>query len=188
MNIKSIHKVSNSTKVHEQGKRNMTTSVIGGNLAEIEAAATRMSKSGDAAITTGEQTKMAADNLETAITQAMSDLTKRFNDIGVELRADIAASHKQLQTTNWTGDSQKAAATIKADLEAKVGKVIDGAEESFRLEETAFKDRAGALVAGVEDQFKKVMVEVQTQYGDLAEASRRTAENLAQADATIQMR
>ena len=70
-------------------------------------------------------------------------------------------------------------------LQGQVNQVLGVATTNLGNEQTAFTTRAQDLVAHVEGQFKAVMADVQTQYGELAKASIRTKENLEAADQTI---
>jgi len=165
----------------------METTVIGGNLSEINDSADRLVKSGKAALDTSTNTSTAAGDVQEAITTTMDDLIKRFGAIGDELKADIKAAHAQLSGTNWTGKSQQAALEIKTDLERQVNKILTDATTSFTDERNAMVARSTQMVDAVNDQFNKIMVDVDDKYNALANASKQTATNLAQADETIKV-
>lgn len=161
--------------------------VIGGNLEDIGNSATRIDASGTKAIDTSQDTKTAADEVETAITQTMDGLIKRFGEIAEALNDDIKDAHKQLEGTAWTGKSQEAALAIKTDLQGQVGTIMTNATTAFTDERNAMVLRSQALVDSVTTEFNNVMVEVNTKFGDLATAARLTATNLATADETIKV-
>jgi len=165
----------------------METTVIGGNLSEISSTADRLVKSGQAALQTSASTSTAAQEVQDAITATMDDLIRRFVDIGDELKADIQAAHAQLSATTWTGKSQQAALDIKADLERQVNNILTTATSSFTDERNAMVARSTEMVNAVNDRFNAIMGEVDTKYNALADASKQTALNLAQADETIKV-
>jgi len=160
---------------------------IGGNLDGIEASAQRLNDSGGMAITSGSETRNAAVVLSEAIEQAMGQLLNTFEGIAQTLQDDIAQSHTQLVGTDWRGASRENAIAIKQNLQGQVTGVLGTATTNMNEEKTGFINRANDLVSHVETEFQRVMGEVDTQYAELATASRKTAENLALADQTIMM-
>lgn len=160
---------------------------IGGNLQSIEDSAKRLNQSGAMAVTTSESTSQAAHQLEEAITIAMDSLLSRFHEIAGTMTDDINASHGQLVGTDWQGASRDNAIAIKEHLQGQVSTVLGTATSNLGSEKAAFLSRAGALVEGINVEFRRVMVEVDGEYTKLADASRKTMENLIAADATIGM-
>ena len=158
---------------------------IGGNLADIQASADRLVVSGTAAEQTGSDTATAAVALQEAIDTAMTNLVTAFEGVANALTEDIQQSHNQLAGSDWRGASRENAVAIKEALQGQVNQVLGVATTNLGNEQTAFTTRAQDLVAHVEGQFKAVMADVQTQYGELAKASIRTKENLEAADQTI---
>jgi len=160
---------------------------IGGNLEAIGASATRLEQSGAAAMESGNSTGTAAAALETAITEAMDRLIRTFEQIAGDLELDIAASHEQLETTDWQGASRDNALAIKTQLEGQVKTVLGTATSNLTAEQTAFNTRGRELVESINGEFKDVMARVDEEYAGLAAASRKTRDNLMAADATITM-
>ena len=160
---------------------------IGGNLQSIEDSAKRLNESGAMAVATGESTSQAAQQLEEAISSAMESLLTRFEEVAGTLTDDINASHSQLVGSDWQGASRDNAIAIKEHLQGQVTSVLGAATSNLGAEKTAFLTRAGALVESVNVEFKRVMTEVDAEYAQLADASRKTMENLIAADATIGM-
>ncbi len=160
---------------------------IGGNLDAIAESAGRMDQSAALAVTTGEQTKSAAETLQGAIEQAMGELVSKFNGIADEMRQDINTTHTQLMNTDWKGSSRDNAVAIKEQLQTQVNTVLNNATTTLDNEKRAFNDRATAIVESVNSEFKTVMNNVDAEYKNLANASRQTRENLLAADATIKM-
>ena len=162
-------------------------SFIGGNLQAIEDAAARLVESGTVAVATGTETKSAADQLEIAIASAMDDLLRRFEQIAATLTDDVTASHQQLVGSDWRGASRDNAVQIKEHLQGQINTVLGTATSNLGTEKSMFLNRAAALVSNVETEFNRVMHEIDGEYTSLANASRRTMENLAAADQTIAM-
>ncbi len=160
---------------------------IGGNLDDIEASAARLIDSGGMAVTTGADTHAAAIQLFDAIDQAMSSLVSRFEMLADTLAADIAQSHATLVGSDWQGQSRENALAIKENLQGQVTRVLGDATSSLASEKATFVTRAQALVDSVQTDFLRVMNEVDVEYATLADASRRTRDNLAMADQTIMM-
>lgn len=160
---------------------------IGGNLEDIEASAARLVDSGGMAVTTGTDTHAAALQLFDAIDQAMSSLVSRFEMLAETLTSDIAQSHATLAGSDWQGQSRENALAIKENLQGQVTRVLGDATTSLASEKSTFVARAQALVDSVQTDFQRVMNEVEVEYAGLADASRRTRDNLALADQTIMM-
>ena len=165
-----------------------TQAFIGGNLDSIEASAKRLNESGAMALTTSETTAAAAVQLEEAIATAMDALLKRFEEIASTMTTDINASHSQLAGSDWHGASRENALAIKENLQGQVTGVLGNATANLGNEKAAFVARAAALVDNVNVEFRRVMTEVDAEYANLANASRKTMENLRAADATIGFR
>ena len=183
MSTKNIEMTRSALKGAE-GVRKMAA-FIGGNLADIEASANRLIVSGTAAEATGTDTAAAALALQEAIDTAMSNLVTAFEGVAAALTDDIQQSHGQLVGSDWRGASRENAIAIKETLQGQVNTVLGLATTNLANEQTAFTTRAQDLVAHVEGQFKQVMADVQTQYGELADAASRTKANLEAADQTI---
>lgn len=160
---------------------------IGGNLQAIEDSARKLVTTGQDAVASGDHTKTAADELESAVSTSTDALLQRFQTIAGELEQAINAAHQQLEGTDWQGQSREAALEIKASLKTQVGKVLSTASDTISSEKTAFVSRAGQLVSHVETQFKGVMRSVDEEYGKLAQAARDTKANLEAADQTIKV-
>lgn len=162
-------------------------SFIGGNLADIETSAARLTQSGSAALTSGADTSSAAVVLSEVIDEAMNALVARFETIAETLSGDIAQSHSVLVSSDWQGRSRENALAIKEQLQGQVNGVLATATTNLAAEKAAFTSRAQALVDSVHTDFQRVMVEIEAEYSALAAASRRTRENLEMADQTIRM-
>ncbi len=160
---------------------------IGGNLEDIEASAARLIDSGEVAVTTGADTHAAALQLFDAIDEAMGNLVSRFEMLADTLATDIAQSHAVLAGSDWRGQSRENALAIKENLQGQVTRVLGDATSSLATEKATFVSRAQVLVDSVQTDFQRVMNEVEIEYSTLADASRRTRENLAIADQTILM-
>ena len=158
---------------------------IGGNLQSIEDSAKRLNDSGAMAQTTVEGTRTAAQQLEAEISTAMDTLLRKFEEVANTLTNDINASHSQLVGSDWKGASRDNAISIKEHLKGQVTGVLGQATTNLNTEKKGFLARAEALTEHVNGEFQRVMTEVQTEYTNLADASRKTMENLIAADATI---
>ena len=160
---------------------------IGGNLQSIADSASRLDASAAMAVTTATRTKGAADALEAAVTAALNDLVRSFGSIADGMNDEISSSHRSLLGADWQGASRDNALVIKEQLQGQVQGVLHSATDRLEAERNAFVTRASALVASVETDFKRVMHEVDSEYSNLARASRKTMDNLAAADQTISM-
>lgn len=160
---------------------------IGGNLEDIEASAARLVNSGGLAATSGAETHTAAVQLFEAIDQAMNGLVSRFETIAETLSGDIAQSHATLAGSDWQGQSRENALLIKESLQGQVARVLGDATAALVSEKATFVARAQALADSVQTDFQRLMNEVEVEYSSLADASRRTRDNLAIADQTIMM-
>lgn len=158
---------------------------IGGNLEDIERSAARLADSGSLARSVGAETHSAAMVLSDAVEEAMARLLSDFESIAETLTADISQSHAVLAGSDWQGRSRENALLVKEQLQAQVNTVLGSATENLLSEKAGFITRAQTLVDSVHVDFQRVMGEVETEYLNLAEASRRTRENLALADQTI---
>jgi hypothetical protein len=158
---------------------------IGGNLDDIERSAARLADSGSMARSAGAETHAAVLVLSEVVHEAMSRLLSNFESIADTLTADISQSHAVLAGSDWHGLSRENALLVKEQLQAQVNSVLGGATANLASEKTAFIARAQTLVDNVHTEFQNVMGEVENEYLSLAEASRRTRENLALADQTI---
>ena len=165
----------------------MASSFIGGNLDSIAQVATRLDASGAKALETSGATDTAAQTLTGAVDDAMKQLVSRFSDIAAELNADILQSHNELSNSDRQGTSRDNAVQIKADLQTQVSGVLESATTSLNQERDAFNLRAQALLDNVQQEFGKVMTNVDAEYQNLAGASRQTRENLLAADQTIRL-
>ena len=161
--------------------------IVGGNLADIEANEQSLRTAGGLAVTSGSETGAAATNLQGAIVEATGALVGEFERIAGDLNTDIERAAQQLEATDWQGQSREQAVLIKADLKRQVHQVMQTAATSISAEKDAFCKRADALVAEVEDNFKRVMERVEAEYSALGTAARTTAERLEAADQTIRM-
>lgn len=160
-------------------------SFIGGNLQDIEASAARLVDSGAMAVSSGADTHGAALVLADAVDQAMSQLVARFEGIADSLSAEIAQSHAVLAGSNWQGKSRENAVIMKEELLAQVNAVLGSATANLSSEKATFIARSQSLVEAVQTDFQRVMSDVDAQYAGLADAARRTRENLELADQTI---
>ena len=160
---------------------------IGGNLEDIEASAGRLVESGALAASTGSDTHAAAMVLSESIDEAMSRLVSTFEGIAETLTTDIARSHSVLAASDWQGQSRENALVLKERLQGQVNAVLASATANLSMEKTTFVGRAQALVDNVQSEFQRVMTDIDTEYAQLAAASRRTRDNLALADQTILM-
>ena len=165
----------------------MSAGFIGGRLEDISSAAEKLTATGINAEGCGEQTKQASEDLQTAINEAMQNLTTRFNGIATDLNGEIKAAHDQLGAADWQGQSFENALQIKTDLQTQVNNVVDQATTAIDTERGAFEARATEIVTEVGQKFHTLMGEVNTKYGDLAKASNQTMINLQEADKTIAM-
>lgn len=161
--------------------------IIGGNLADIEVAAGRLTESGQKAVASGESTKNATDQLAQAIEESMAQLLSRFTDIAAELKADVATSDERLHTAEWHGASRDAAVGIKQDLTSQINTVLSNATQNLEQFKSSLISQSSELVAHIDGDFRTVMTQVDEQYASLAVAARRTAENLEIADQTIRI-
>lgn len=165
----------------------MTAAFIGGNLDSIEQAARRLDQTANKALDTSAQSDVAAEQLLTSIDEAMAVLLRRFEAIAGDLSTEITQSHAELEGSDWQGTSRENAVAIKNDLQAQVSTILENATTSLQAERDGFHARADALVTHVRHEFGTVMRNVDTEYQSLAEASRRTRENLLAADQTIRL-
>lgn len=161
--------------------------IIGGDLTSITESAKRVRESGTAAMNSHTQTDKAALELQTEINGAMDTLLTKFRATEEELRGDLDTSFKQLDSAEWKGASRDNAVQIKADMDTQIGTVLTQAETALEAEKKAFGDRATALLESVNNEFRNVMLDVQTKMGDLASAAELTGQNLSEADSTIKM-
>lgn len=162
-------------------------SFIGGNLQDIESSAARLVDSGAMAVATGADTHGAAVVLADAVDQAMTQLVSRFEGIAESLSAEITQSHAVLAGSDWQGQSRENAIVMKEELLAQVNAVLGSATASLSSEKATFIARSQALVESVQSDFQRVMNDVDMRYAGLAEATRRTRENLELADQTIRV-
>lgn len=163
----------------------MSAAFIGGNLESIERAAMRLDNTATKALDTGAQSNAAAEQLLTQVDDAMTTLLSRFTDVAGELTTEISQSHAELEGSDWQGTSRENALAIKNELQAQVNTILESAAVNLQAERDGFHARAEALLASVQRDFGSVMVNVETEYQNLALASRRTRENLLAADQTI---
>ncbi len=161
--------------------------IIGGNLNDIAASASRLDDSALMALQTQEQTKGAGGVLQDAVTDATQQLITQFQEIASSMVGDIEQSHRVLAGADWNGQSQRNAIAIKEQLKAEVGRVLDEATLAFQAEQRAFNGRAAELMAQIDGSFGQVMKQVDVQYRDLATAAKTMRDNLEAADQTIRM-
>ncbi len=161
--------------------------IISGNLDQITESAKRLVQSADKALDTTKDSTNAGDELAVAIKTSTDALMTRFNQIALDLKEDIAASHRQLEATDWQGQSRDNAIAIKQELEGQVGTVLEQAATALGAEQTAFVDRAQALVDEISGSFGNVMNQVNERYGELATAADQMRTNLEAADQTIKV-
>lgn len=161
--------------------------IVGGNLADIGANEASLRTTGGLAVTSGTATGAAAANLQGAIVEATGALVREFERIAGELTSDIERASRQLEATDWQGQSREQAVLIETDLKGQVNQVMRSAATSMAAEQDAFCKRADALVGEIEDKFTRVMEQVEIEYAALGTAARVTAERLEAADQTIRM-
>lgn len=162
-------------------------SIVGGNLADIEANEGSLQTTAGLAVKSGGDTGAAAHSLHGAIVEATGNLVKEFERIAGDLQTDIRRAAGQLEATDWHGQSRDQAVLIKANLTSQVDKVMATAASSLTAEQKAFCDRADALVGEINDKFASVMHQVETEYTALGNAARATAQQFEAADQTIRM-
>jgi hypothetical protein len=158
---------------------------IGGNLDDIERSAARLADSGALARSVGGDAHAAVLVLSDAVEDAMTRLLSNFEATADTLTSEIAQSHAVLTGSDWHGRSRDNAVVAKEQLQAQVNSVLGTATADLASEKTAFITRAQVLVERVHTEFQRVMGEVENEYLALAEASRRTRDNLELADQTI---
>lgn len=161
--------------------------IVGGNLADIAENVARLRETGASAVTSGESTKGAVDALQEAITSSTAQLMSRFESIAGDLKGQINTAARQLEAADWQGNSREQALAIKGNLAGQVDRVLATATSSLEADSTAFRARADALVSDIETQFRRVMIEVETQYVQLSQAAETTRSRFEAADQTIRM-
>lgn len=162
-------------------------SIVGGNLADIGANEASLRSTGAVAVASGTETGTAAANLQSAVVEATGALVREFERIAGELNADIERAARQLEATEWHGQSREQAMTIKAELRAQVTRVMQSAATGLGAERDTFCRRADALVTEVQEHFIRVMEQVDAEYAALGAAARVTAERFEAADQTIRL-
>jgi hypothetical protein len=155
-----------------------------GDLTTAEATATQ---TGAAATASGDRAGTVAGDMEAGVIEVTDALRSHFEQLVTTMQDQSARAMSRLGTADWEGKSREMAiqadASLKARLDGVLGAALTGTEE-FRQ---SLSVDAQAFVDGVRGQFATVMNSVDLAFQDLAAAEAAFAQNLVEADETVQL-
>lgn len=161
------------------------TARIGGNVADIARTATTMTETGAAAGAAGLDAAGFAETVRAEVDHVTTTLRTRFESLAAQLREHLQLSRARLAETDWEGASRLNLDAAEARLHGDVTRVLTDAlawVESFRAQITG---QVGAFDEQVRGEFRAITANIDTAYGELAQAARTFAANLEAADRTI---
>jgi hypothetical protein len=155
---------------------------IGGNIPDMEGAAGVMVDTGTAATDTGTEATNVSTQMEAEVNDVTAMLSTHFNNLHTSLREALNRNRDRLNSTDWEGKSYDEALRAEADLNTQTDSFLQTAQEGVESFKTTMLTQAEAFVAAIESEYNTVMGNINTSYGDFAEATRTHADNLVNVD------
>ena len=158
---------------------------IGAQHGDVESSASEFDFTGELATTTGGQASSYAGEMEAGLDGLMATLREHFQQMATDLQQRVADHRATLESTDWAGASKDNAVSAEAALRAETERILSQSLDQVESFRTAMHAKAESFRGAVESEFMAAMTATDTEYHQLAEASRAFARNLAAADQTI---
>jgi hypothetical protein len=156
-------------------------------LGDLAAAESTATDTGAAATESGQRAGDLSAEMERGVDDVAASLRTHFESLVTRMQGQADTAMSTLGAADWEGKSREMArdaeSSLKGRLEVVMTSAMAGTDE-FRLSLT---NDAQAFVEGVRGQFATVMNNVDVAFQDLAAAEAAFAENLRDADETIQL-
>jgi Flp pilus assembly pilin Flp len=161
----------------------MAGSYVGGNLAEINAASSKLAQAGTAATAAGSQTSVLAARLTGEVGDVSTALIAHFNEVAQELNGAITTAKQNLGVATWSGRARDTADAAEQRLTSDVNATLSGATQAVETLKTQLLATVQQFQTDVDGRFNQVLTNINTSYGQLAKGLDAYAANLAEVDA-----
>jgi hypothetical protein len=156
-------------------------------LGDLTAAESTATQTGAAASESAQRAGSVSADMEAGVIEVTEALRSHFEQIATTMQDQSARAMSRLGAADWEGRSREMAvqadASLKARLDGVMASALSGTEE-FRQ---TLSTEAQVFVDGIRGQFAGVMNSVDLAFQDLAAAESAFAQNLAEADETVQL-
>lgn len=156
-------------------------------LGDLTTAETTATQTGAAATESGERAGTVSADMEAGVMEVTDALRSHFEQIVTTMQDQSARAMSRLGAADWEGKSREMAIQADASLKARLDGVLTAALSGTDEFRTSLSADAQAFVDGVRGQFATVMNSVDVAFQDLAAAEAAFAQNLQEADETVQL-